>query len=265
MRLIWDKARMDAAIKFADTVLEHGRDTYGEKHTPLFVDGLNIDTMQPPEKTFIFKLGGTPTPRGGPWLPLISSNLGEQGNLMRFLVGLSNLRGDPNHKDAYKDCIRYHFKHYQWDSGLLRSTKVLPYHPRASHHWPGVTPTAACDEIVPENAQDNSVRSLTWSPHKGSGEWLEYGFEKPRNISSVAVYWFDDSKRGGGSRVPASWRVLYRRAGKWQLVEAAGEYGVAKDRFNKVKFKPVETDTLRLEVKLQPNRSGGILEWRVNP
>jgi hypothetical protein len=35
---------------------------------------------------------------------------------------------------------------------------------------------------------------------------------------------------------------------------------VAKDQFNKVRFKPVETDALRLEAKLQPNCSGGILE-----
>ena len=31
-----DKARMDAAIRFAETVLKYGRDTYGEKHTPVF-------------------------------------------------------------------------------------------------------------------------------------------------------------------------------------------------------------------------------------
>jgi hypothetical protein len=55
-----DKARMDAAIKFAETVLKYGRDTYGEKHTPLFVDGLNIDTMKPPKKVYIFKLRSGP-------------------------------------------------------------------------------------------------------------------------------------------------------------------------------------------------------------
>jgi len=58
---------------------------------------------------------------------------------------------------------------------------------------------------------------------------------------------------------------LYRRAGEWTPVETAGEYGVAKDRFNEVHFKPIQTDALRLEVKLRPNCSGGILEWRVNP
>jgi hypothetical protein len=29
-------------------------------------------------------------------------------------------------------------------------------------------------------------------------------------------------------------------------------------------FDPVETSALRLEVRLQPNCSGGILEWRID-
>ena len=113
-----DKTRMDAAIRFAETVLKYGRDTYGEKHTPLFVDGLNIDTMKPPEKVYIFKLRSGPR-AGQPWQPLISSNLADQTNLMRFLLGLSNLTGDPRYKEAYKDALRYHFQHYQTDSGML--------------------------------------------------------------------------------------------------------------------------------------------------
>ncbi len=40
-------------------------------------------------------------------------------------------------------------------------------------------------------------------------------------------------------------------------------YGTALDRFNKVAFEPVTTRELRLEVKLQPKFSGGVLKWRV--
>jgi len=32
---------LDAVREFADNVLKYGRDTYGPKHTPLFIDGLN--------------------------------------------------------------------------------------------------------------------------------------------------------------------------------------------------------------------------------
>ena len=114
-----DKARMDAAIRFAETVLKYGRDTYGKKHTPLFTDVLDIDTMKVPEKTYIFRLN-KPSPRQWqPWQPVVSSNLSYQCNLMRFLAGLSNLTGTPKYKEAYKDSIRYYFKHYQTKSGML--------------------------------------------------------------------------------------------------------------------------------------------------
>jgi len=38
---------LDAVREFAENVLKYGRDTYGPKHTPLFVDGLNIHTHEP--------------------------------------------------------------------------------------------------------------------------------------------------------------------------------------------------------------------------
>ena len=38
---------LDAVRIFADNVLKYVRDTYGPKHTPLFVDGLNIHTHEP--------------------------------------------------------------------------------------------------------------------------------------------------------------------------------------------------------------------------
>ncbi len=42
-----NSSRLDAVRTFADRVLEHGRDTYRETPTPLFVDGVNIDTLEP--------------------------------------------------------------------------------------------------------------------------------------------------------------------------------------------------------------------------
>jgi hypothetical protein len=77
------------------------------------------------------------------------------------------------------------------------------------------------------------------------------------------VYWFDDQPTGGGCRVPASWRLLYRAGKGWREVGHASGYGLAKDRFNRVTFDAVETTALRLEVRLRPGFSGGILEWRV--
>jgi hypothetical protein len=40
-------------------------------------------------------------------------------------------------------------------------------------------------------------------------------------------------------------------------------YGVEKNKFNKIVFESVRTDSLRLEVQPQPNVTAGVLEWRV--
>jgi hypothetical protein len=35
------------------------------------------------------------------------------------------------------------------------------------------------------------------------------------------------------------------------------------DQYNRVTFEPITTSALRIEAQLQPNWSGGILEWQV--
>jgi hypothetical protein len=119
------------------------------------------------------------------------------------------------------------------------------------------------DEIELERSDDLSVPRFTWWDHKGTGEWVQYDFAKPSEVSVVEVYWFEDAHQGGGCRVPQSWRVMYREDGKWKPVQNVGEYTVAAHEFNRVEFAKVRTDALRLEVQLQPSYSGGILEWRV--
>jgi hypothetical protein len=81
-------------------------------------------------------------------------------------------------------------------------------------------------------------------------------------VSESSVYWFDDTG-GGGCRVPASWRILYKTGEDWLPVKPAGEDAVAKDAWNTVKFAPVRTTALRLEVKLQENGPAGVNEWRI--
>ena len=87
-------------------------------------------------------------------------------------------------------------------------------------------------------------------------------FAKPASVSEAQVYWFDDTGRGG-VRVPKSWRLLYKDGNDWKPVETSGEYGVARDAYNTVRFKPVTTTALRLELVMQPNVSAGVQEWKV--
>jgi len=63
--------------------------------------------------------------------------------------------------------------------------------------------------------------------------------------------------------VPASWRLLYKDGDAWKPVEALGPYGVERDRFNTVRFTPVTTSGMRIEIAMQPAWSAGVQEWRV--
>jgi len=98
---------LDAVREFADNVLKYGRDTYGPKHTPLFVDGLNIHTYEPVKWI---------DPDGTKW---ILSNLASQQTLMRTLDGLSTITGDPKYKQAAMDAIEYAFANLRSPNGLL--------------------------------------------------------------------------------------------------------------------------------------------------
>jgi DUF1680 family protein len=112
------------------------------------------------------------------------------------------------------------------------------------------------------SASSDPASYFDWWPRKGMTEWVEYAFAKPASVSEVEVYWFDDTGRGE-VRVPQSWRILYDDGGQWKPVENTDAYGVAKDRYNKVRFKAVTTGRLRLEITMQPNWSAGLQEWKV--
>ena len=100
-------SRLDAVRTFADRVLEHGRDTFREEPTPLFVDGLNVDTLEPVRWVH----------RGDAWIP---SNLASQQNLLRTLVGLSELTGQPRYREAAAATVEHHVEHLQMDCGLFQ-------------------------------------------------------------------------------------------------------------------------------------------------
>ncbi len=112
------------------------------------------------------------------------------------------------------------------------------------------------------SASNDASSYFDWWPTKGTTEWVEYAFEKLTTVSEAELYWFDDTGRGE-VRVPASWRLLYKDGSSWKPVESPGLFGVEKDRYNKVAFKPVTATGMRLEVTMQPNWSAGIQEWRL--
>jgi DUF1680 family protein len=135
----------------------------------------------------------------------------------------------------------------------------------ASHAHAQDSAEAVCDEIEPHDSCDHSIPRFTWWNHRGTKEWIQYEFDKPQRLSAAAVYWFDDERMKRQCRVPAAWRLVYRDGNAWKPVAAAGPYGVAKDKYNRVRFAPITTNGLRVEVELQKPYSGGILEWKLEP
>ena len=107
-----------AVRQFADQVLSQGRDTYG-KPTPLFVDGINVDTLEPARWKWA---------DGKEW---VLCNLASQQGLFRTLDGLSRLTGEPRYKDAALEALRYAFDHLRYgtenNGGLLAWGGHLAY------------------------------------------------------------------------------------------------------------------------------------------
>jgi hypothetical protein len=126
---------------------------------------------------------------------------------------------------------------------------------------PKVTSSPSRRSPLSVNDGDEST-TFDWWPKKGSTEWVEYSFDKPVNVSSTAVYWFDDTGRGE-VRVPVAWKVLYLDGGQWKPVAGTSQYAVEKDKYNNLAFHPVTTTALRLEVTMQPGWSAGIAEWKL--
>lgn len=107
-----------AVRQFADQSLERGRDTYGQP-TPLFVDGLNVDTGVPVKWKWA---------DGKEW---VLCNLANQQGLFRTLDGLSELTGEARYKTAALEANRYAIEHLRYgtqnNGGLLAWGGHLAY------------------------------------------------------------------------------------------------------------------------------------------
>jgi len=149
------------------------------------------------------------------------------------------------------------------ESVAIAAGPALAFRASASHSFDQDTVKAMNDGVAPACSNDHTIPRHTWWNHKGSTEWAQYDFDRPRRVSSVALYWWDDRPAGGGCAVPRSWRLLYEDNGQWRTVKENSDYGIEKDRFNEVSFDAVDTTSLRIEVQLQDAYSGGVLEWKV--
>lgn len=140
---------------------------------------------------------------------------------------------------------------------------------------------ALYDGRDPLDSADESNRYFKMRPAPGTQAWIEYELQSESTVSSTAVYWFDDRRF---CRLPASWRILYRDGQDWRPVSNLTPYSVEKDAFNRVRFDPVTTTAVRLEIEPTTVHYGagdigppdamfigqaidwrecGLLEWRI--
>jgi hypothetical protein len=87
--------------------------------------------------------------------------------------------------------------------------------------------------------------------------------DKPTNIQSVSVFWFDD---GRGTKVPQEWSLEYEYQGIWETfpLYLTDAYNVSKDQFNMVHpGRQVIADKIRLLLKPQPECAVGIFEINI--
>jgi pectate lyase len=102
-----DRVRFEAVRRFADNVLEKGRDHYGLQPTPLLVDGVNVDSGE----------GVTWKYKKQTWTVCDPAN---HHQLYRVLVSLTNLTGDKHYRAAAEAEWRYLLAHYADQNGLLK-------------------------------------------------------------------------------------------------------------------------------------------------
>ncbi|WP_167443301.1 glycoside hydrolase family 127 protein [Mucilaginibacter endophyticus] len=118
------------------------------------------------------------------------------------------------------------------------------------------------DQYEPADSKDTNYPYLHWWPAKNTSEFVQYDFDAEHTVSESKVYWYDDGP-WGGCRIPASYKILYKKDGQWVPVKNTTPYTVSKDGFNVVTFEPVATTALRMEIQLPVDNSSGIHEWAV--
>jgi len=160
----------------------------------------------------------------------------------------------------------------------------LPMDPSNADPRPiaGMTPSASIvsdvdplvalhDGLAPE-ADDPESWSVhrprfTWWPQRGSWEWVAYDFDEPRTVRAIELFWHSDIDENGPFAPPRSLRLLARIDSSWTTIKEIPIQPDGPDPngalVTRATFDAVETDGLRLEVRLQEGLSAGIIEWRV--
>ncbi len=131
--------------------------------------------------------------------------------------------------------------------------------PSTSYVSGDTTVSALNDGVEPRRSDFREEGCYGNWPKQGT-EWVQYDWSKPISTAAIEVYWWDDHQ---GVRLPSEALLQYWNGEKFIPVETSGKLGVERDQFNKLMFKEVTTDKLRLVIGGDKDYSTGILEWKV--
>jgi hypothetical protein len=109
--------------RYADTMLEKGRDTFGPEKTGLFLSALDRVTLapltnRPPAPAGVRELDRVGAKEG----PLVGANLQHDENLLRLLYFLSELTTKPKYRDGADNALKWFFQ-----NAASTATPALPW------------------------------------------------------------------------------------------------------------------------------------------
>ncbi|MBM3890646.1 MAG: hypothetical protein FJ388_16150 [Verrucomicrobia bacterium] len=105
---------LDIVRRYANTMIEHGRDAYGAVKSPLFAATLDRKTLKLPEK----KPGGISGIREGD-RTLTGANPMHDENLYQILYALTRVTGDKRYAREADAALKWFFEHCQGPKGLM--------------------------------------------------------------------------------------------------------------------------------------------------
>src|SRR6185436_15801866 len=135
--------------RYADAMIEHGRDIYGPVKSGLLLSALDRTTLSP--------LKVRPAPPGGirrgdrpgrPWVEMNGANPMLDQNLLRVFYTLSDITGDPRYTKVADEELRWFFSHT-----LSPKTSLLPWGEHLSWDVIQDIPISGGEEMMHEFAR----------------------------------------------------------------------------------------------------------------
>jgi len=201
--------------RFADNLIEHARDRYGPKHTPLFVCQLDVDAKTlPPADTRLYASSN----RGGAGPHM--NNLQFDSGRLRLLYALTEVTGEKRYAEAADEYLRYYLAHlpdeetgfFPWGDhrgyDVVRDETIRAVHEFKCTYPPWdemyrVDPDAVTRQIESLRLHViDPARSYGFNRHCPPDEFIEWGSPP------------------GGAYV-AAWAFLYKQTGDRKHLEWA--------------------------------------------